>query len=64
MANKYTEAQKRASLNYQKGKAQIKITVSREQRELYQQHAERKGLTLTALITNLLNKEIEEERES
>ena len=64
MANKYTEAQKRASLNYQKGKAQIKITVSKEQRELYQQHAERKGITLTALITNLLNKEIEEERES
>lgn len=59
MANKYTEAQKRASLNYQKGKAQIKITVSKEQRELYQQHAERKGITLTALITNLLNKEIE-----
>lgn len=60
MANKYTEAQKRASLNYQKGKAQIKITVSKEQRELYQQHAERKGITLTALITNLLNKEIED----
>lgn len=60
MANKYTEAQKRASLNYQKGKAQIKITVSKEQRERYQQHAEHKGITLTALITNLLNKEIED----
>ena len=59
MAGKYTEAQKRASLNYQKDKAQIKITVSKEQRETYQKHAESKGLTLTALITYLLNKDME-----
>lgn len=58
MANKYTEAQKRASLNYQKGKAQIKITVSKEQRERYQQHAERGGVALTRLITDLLDRDI------
>ena len=58
MANKYTEAQKRASLNYQKGRAQIKITVSKEQRDQYQQHAELRGVTLTRLITDLLDRDI------
>lgn len=59
MGNKYTEAQKRASLNYQKDKAQIKITVSKEQRDNFQRHAERKKTTLTALIVDLLNKDME-----
>ena len=59
MGKKYTEAQKKASLNYQKDKAQLKITVSREQRDKFQRHAERNGTTLTALIIDLLNKDIE-----
>lgn len=61
MGNKYTEAQKRASLNYQKDKAQIKITVSKEQRDQFQKHAERKNTTLTALIVELLYKDMEED---
>lgn len=60
MAEKYTEAQKRASLAYQKSKAQIKITVDKEVREKFQRHAENKGTTLTALIVDLLDKDIEE----
>ena len=59
MGNKYTEAQKRASLNYQKDKAQIKITVSKKQREAYQKHAESKGTDLTKLIVGLLEKDME-----
>lgn len=59
MAEKYTEAQKRASLKYQSDKAQIKFTVSKEQREKYQKHAESKNTTLTALIVELLDKDIE-----
>lgn len=58
MGEKYTEAQKRASLNYQKERAQVKITVSKEQRDRFQKHAERKGTTLTALIVDLLDKDI------
>lgn len=54
MAEKYTEAQKRASLKYQADKAQIKITVSTEQREKYKKLAESKGVTLTELIVGLL----------
>lgn len=54
MAEKYTEAQKRASLKYQSGKAQIKITVSTEQRDKYQKLANDRGVTLTKLITDLL----------
>lgn len=60
MGAKYTEAQKRASLNYQSGKAQIKITVDKSLRDKYQKHAESKHTTLTALITDLLNKDIED----
>lgn len=62
MGNKYTEAQKRASLNYQKDKAQIKITVSKEQRDQFQQHAENKNTTLKALIVDLLNEDIKNTR--
>ena len=54
MGKEYTEAQKRASLNYQKNKAQIKITVTPEQRKHYKALAESKGLSLTQLIIKLL----------
>ena len=57
MAEKYTEAQKRASLKYQADKAQIKITVSPEQRDRYQKLASSRGVTLTKLIVDLLEKE-------
>lgn len=59
MGDKYTDAQKRASLKYQSDKAQIKITVSKEQRERYQKHAEHRRKTLTALICDLLEDDIE-----
>lgn len=54
MANKYTEAQKRASLKYQASKSQIKITVTPEQRERYKKLADDRGVTLTKLIVDLL----------
>lgn len=59
MGNKYTEAQKRASLKYQTNKAQIKITVDKSLRDKYQKHAESKNTTLTALIMDLINKDME-----
>ena len=58
MGREYTEAQKKASLAYQQNKAQIKITVSKEQRDQYQKHAESKGISLTALIVELLEKDM------
>lgn len=54
MAEKYTEAQKRASLKYQADKAQIKITVTPDQRDRYQKLAAERGVTLTKLIVDLL----------
>lgn len=54
----YTEAQKKASLNYQKNKAQIKITVNPEQRDKYQEYAKKQNTNLTKLIIDLLEKEI------
>lgn len=58
MGAKYTEAQKKASLNYQKNKAQIKITVNPEQRDKYQEYAKTQNTNLTKLIIDLLEKEI------
>lgn len=54
MANKYTEAQKRATLKYQADKVKIQILVTPEQREKYKALASSKGLSLTQLIVKLL----------
>lgn len=54
MAEKYTEAQKRASYKYQSDKVKIQILVTPEQREKYRTLAESKGLNLTQLIVKLL----------
>lgn len=54
MAEKYTEAQKRASLKYQQNKAQIKITVSKEQREKFKAKAQAAGMNLSQYIVKLL----------
>lgn len=54
MAEKYTEAQKRASSKYMANKAQIKITVTPEQRERFQRLAADKGMSLTGMIVDAL----------
>ena len=61
MSGKYTDAQKKASLDYQKKMAQLKITVTKEERDLYQKHAREKGVTLTTLIKELLDKDMEKQ---
>lgn len=60
MGAKYTAGQKAASLSYQSKRAQIKITVSKDQREKYQQHAKDLNTNMTNLIISLLEKDIEE----
>lgn len=54
MAEKYTEAQKRASLKYQADTVTIQIRVKPEQREAYKAKAKAQGLNLTQLIVKLL----------
>lgn len=54
MAEKYTEAQKRASYKYQADKVKIQILVSPDQRDKYKALASSKGLSLTQFIVNLL----------
>ena len=61
MSGKYTDAQKKASLDYQRKMAQLKITVTKEERDLYQKHANKKGVTLTTLIKELLYKDIKKQ---
>lgn len=60
MGEKYTEAQKRASLKYQADKAQIKITVTPDQRDRYQKLASDRGVSLTQLIVELLEDSIKD----
>lgn len=59
MAEKYTEAQKRASYKYQADRVKIQILVTPEQREKYKAHAESKNTSLTKLIIELLNSDME-----
>lgn len=54
MGAEYTEAQKKASYKYQKGKVKIQILVTEEQRNQYKEKAAAQGLSLTQLIVKLL----------
>ena len=60
MANKYTEAQKRASLKYQSKTVAIQIRVTPEQRDRYQKLATDRGKSLTQLIVDLLEDNIKD----
>lgn len=55
MAEKYTEAQKRASLKYQANMAQIKLTVTPEQRERLQALAAKCDTSVTQSILYMLD---------
>lgn len=60
MANKYTEAQKKATLKYQEDKVKIQILVTPDQREKYKALASSRGLSLKQLIVNLLDEATDE----
>ena len=60
MGSKYTEAQNKATQKYIKSAYDdIKIRVPKGMREKYKAHAESKNTSLTKLIIDLLNKDIE-----
>lgn len=61
MGKEYTEAQKKASLTYQKNKAQIKITTEKEQRDEIKKYAESKGLSVTELLLGLVKEDMAKE---
>ena len=61
MGNKYTEAQKRASIKYlSESTDNIQIRVKKGDKNRYKDHAQAKGVSLTALIVELLEKDIKE----
>ena len=60
MGSKYTEAQNKATQKYIKSAYDdIKIRVPKGMREKYKAHAESKNTSLTKLIVELLNKDME-----
>ena len=61
MGATYTEAQKKAILEYQKDKVKVQILISPEQREKYRAVAKSKGMNLTQLIVQLLEEVSEKE---
>ena len=61
MGGKYTDAQKRASQKY-KATSRDKLTldIPKGSKERYKEHAEKRGKSLTALVVDLLERDIEE----
>lgn len=61
MGGKYTEAQKRASQKY-KANSRDKLTldIPKGSKERYKKHAEKRGKSLTALVIDLLERDIKE----
>ena len=57
MANKYTEAQARATRKYQDKMVSIQIRVPEEKREQYKKAATRNNMSLSQYIINLLEKD-------
>ena len=61
MANKYTEAQNKATQKYIKNNYdQISIRIPKGKREIYKAHAEAQGKSLNQLIVDLLDKDMNE----
>lgn len=61
MGRKYTEAQKRASQKY-KAASRDKLTldIPKGNKERYKEHAEKRGKSLTALVVELLERDIKD----
>ena len=60
MTRKYSEAQNKATQKYiQKTYDTITVRVPKGMRERYNAHAESKGISLTKLIIELLNNDME-----
>ena len=55
---KYNESMKRAIRKYQEKTVTIQIRVTSEKREAYKAVADRRGVSLTQLIKDLLDKEV------
>lgn len=58
MAEKYTDAQKRASYKYLSKTVAIQIRVTKEQREKYRDYAEKSGMSLSEFIISTINEAI------
>lgn len=58
----YSEAQKRATAKYKEkiGMVKLNIDVTAEQRERYKARAKNKGKSLASYVTDLIEKDMEE----
>lgn len=65
MGNKYTAAQKAASMKYMADKTEeVKVRVPKGKKAIYQELAKSQGKSLNGLIQELLEAEIEKEKNS
>lgn len=63
---KYSEAQKEAVRRYKEKNdlVEMRVTLSREKREEYKQHAASKGESLNSYIIGLIEKDIAEDKKT
>ena len=60
MGSSYSEAQKRASIKYLNEKTDdIRLRVPKGSKDRYKEHAQQQGKSLTALIVDLLEQDIQ-----
>ena len=61
MGNKYTDAQKRAAEKYKATRReQLNLDVPKGVKEKYKAYAQSKGVSLTKLVMELINKDMQE----
>ena len=57
--SKYNEAQKRAIMKYMSNNiGKVTLTIPKDKKALYNEEAKKRGLSLTKLICNCVDKEI------
>lgn len=62
MAGRYTEAQKRASMNYRKNLERMEAWASPEKKALYKELAQQNDMSLAKYIVTLLDRELEKSK--
>ena len=62
MGRQYTEAQARATKEYMKKNTVLRVVVSKERKEIIEEHAKANGESMSAFINRAINETIEREK--
>lgn len=62
MGRQYTEAQARASKEYMKKNTVLRVVVSKERKEIIEEHAKANGESMSAFINRAIDEMMEREK--